>query len=123
MENPKIDGVEILGVTLKFSVPVNRHLYDLGSVSLKSGERNFVLDICQSRTNEECTEIDCDLEIDTDTFPVDEENNYQLTAEDLMFGTTGSLYIGDDWGEEPESITLFVKFEGGMTKAIDISIE
>jgi len=122
MKNPSIEGVEFLGVTINFEVPIERHLYDLGSLRLVSGNRNFVLDVVKSYTNEDETEIRCEVEIDTETFPINEENNYQLTATDLMFGVNGTLYIGQEWEEEPQSITLFVKI-GGMTKAIDLKID
>lgn len=119
---PSIENVEFLGVTIKFEVPVERHLYDLGSLHLVCEDRNFVLDVCQSYTNDECTEIRCELEVDTETFPLNQENNYQLTANDLMSNISGTLYIGQEWEERPESMTLFVKI-CGMTKAIDLEIE
>lgn len=122
MEKPSIEGVEFLGVTIRFEVPIDRNLYDLGSLRLVSENRNFVLDVVKSFTNENETEIRCELEVDTETFPINEENNYQLTANDLMFGVEGSLYIGQEWEEEPQSITLFVKI-GGMTKAIALNID
>lgn len=115
----EIEGVEFLGVTIKFNCPIERHLYDLGAVELECEGRKFIVDVCQSYTNEACDEIECDVEVDTDTFPV-EEWKYDLTAADLFINnTTGSLYIGSEYEVEPDSITLFVKF-GEMTKAIEL---
>jgi hypothetical protein len=116
----EIEGVEFLGVTIKFNCPIERHLYDLGSVHLECEGRKFIVDVCQSYTNEASDEIECDVEVDTDTFPVDEDCMYDLTVEDLFVNkTTGTLYIGCEYEVEPDSITLFVKY-GGMTKAIEL---
>jgi hypothetical protein len=122
MKNKLIKGVEFLSVLIKFEVPIDRNLYDLGSLNLKCENRNFVLDVVKSFTNENNTEIECVVEVDLDTFPISEENNYQLTANDLMFNAEGTLYIGTEYEEEPQVMTLFVKI-GGTTKAIDLKID
>ena len=118
----EIEGIEFLGVTIKFEVPIDRNLYDLGALELECEGRKYVLDVCKSYTNEERTEIECDLEVDTDTFPI-EEWKYDMTAEDLMLGKVkGTLYIGCEYEEVPISITLFVQYFE-MTKAIDLEID
>jgi hypothetical protein len=123
MKNPSIKGVEFLSILIKFEVPIDRNLYDLGSVHLQKDGRNFVLDVCKSFTNEESTEIECLVEVDTETFPLGEDTNYKLTAVDLSSGIDyGSLYIGTEYEEAPQSISLFVKING-MTKAIDLNID
>lgn len=122
-KKPKIKGIKFLQVVLSFDTPIDRNLYDLGSVHLDCEGRTFILDVCQSYTNENRTEIMCELEVDTDTFPVGEESEYDLTAVDLVVNkTTGTLYIGDEYEETPDSVTLFIK-SGGLTKAIELTLE
>jgi len=123
-KKPFIKGIKFLNVTLSFDTPVNRNLYDLGSVRLENGERSFILDVCKSYTNEDNTQIFCELEVDTDTFPIGEESNYDLTEADLVLykDTKGSLYIGDEYEETPDSITLFFK-SGKTTIAFDLQID
>jgi len=124
---PKIKGIEFLSVVLSFEVPIDRSLYDLGSVRLECEDRTFILDVCNSYTNDDNYDIECDLEVDTETFPMGDETNYDLTAIDLMLNsdTRGTLYIGCEYEEAPTSITLFVRSGGkkGLTKAIDLDID
>jgi hypothetical protein len=122
MKTPSIEGVEFLGVTISFEVPVDRDLYDLGSVQLEKDGRNFVLDVTESTLSDDEDEIECVIEVDTETFPVGEEYNYELMASDFVNGLKGTLYIGDEYEEEPQYMTLFVKI-GGMTKAIELKID
>lgn len=122
-KKPFIDGVKFLSVVVTFDTPINRDLYDLGSVRLNCEDRTFILDVCQSYTNANNTEIICDLEIDTETFPIGEDTKYDLTKSDLLLNNVkGTLYIGDEYEEEPTSITLFIK-SGRTTKAIDLLID
>ena len=130
MTTPFIEGVEFLGVTVLFNSPVDRSLYDFGAVRLECEGRNFVLDVTRSVTSDERDQIDLFLEVDTDTFPIGEENKYDLTVFDLKDGMNATLFIGNEWEEKPESMTLFVLSEGmkrmkgmTMTIAIDLKIE
>lgn len=126
MENEfQIEGVQFIDILVTFEVPIDRNLYDFGSVTLAKEGRNFILDPIASFTNDDATEVTIIVGVDAETFPKDETNNYQLTNLDL-FGKldVATLFIGDeDWEEEPSAITLFVRFEGGLTKAIDLEIE
>jgi hypothetical protein len=123
MNKPQILGVEFLSIIVTFDCPVDRNLYDFGALTLECERRNFILDVCQSYTNEESTEITLELEVDTDIFPVDTEYNYELTKEDLFSSKlTATLYIGSEYEVEPDYMTLFIK-SGETTKAIDVKID
>lgn len=127
MKNPMIDGVEILGVTIKLYGELDRtteHI-DLGAVTIKRGDREYILDIVQSYTNVEggFTTIETDLERDDDTFP---DCPYNITASDLMSNDVSvDVFIDGDFSQTIEHMTLFVRFNGGkgMTKAIDVVSE
>jgi hypothetical protein len=123
MNEPQILGVEFLSILVTFDCPVDRNLYDFGALTLECEGRNFILDVCQSYTNEESTKIELDLEVDTDIFPVGTEYNYELTKEDLYSSKlTATLYIGSEYEVEPECMTFFIK-SGETTKAIDVKID
>ena len=123
MNEPQILGVEFLSILVTFDCPVDRNLYDFGALTLECEGRNFILDVCQSYTNEESTKIELDLEVDTDIFPVGTEYNYELTKEDLYSSKlTATLYIGSEYEVEPECMTFFIK-SGATTKAIDVKID
>jgi hypothetical protein len=121
----QIEGVGFIDILVTFEAPVDRSLYDFGAVTLAKDGRNFILDPIISFTNDDATEITIIVGVDADTFPKDETYNYQLTNSDLFDKLdVATLFIGDEnWEEEPSAITLFVKFEGGLTKAIDLEIE
>ena len=119
-DNQRIN-VSFLGVEVKFEVPIDRNDYDLGRIVLENEGRNFALDVYQSYTNQENDTIFCDVHTDFDILSTD-EYNYQLSAEDLMFGAKGTMFVGDSFEEVPQSITLFVKI-GELTKAIDLAVE
>ena len=123
MNEPQILGVEFLSIRVIFDCPVDRNLYDFGALTLECEGRNFILDVCQSYTNEESTKIELDLEVDTDIFPVGTEYNYELTKEDLYSSKlTATLYIGSEYEVEPDYMTFFIK-SGETTKAIDVKID
>jgi hypothetical protein len=123
MNEPQILGVEFLSILVTFDCPVDRNLYDFGALTLECEGRNFILDVCQSYTNEESTKVELDLEVDTDIFPVGTEYNYELTKEDLYSSKlTATLYIGSEYEVEPECMTFFIK-SGETTKAIDVKID
>ena len=114
-------NVEILGLTVNlFGVRAEGDdTPDLGAIYLSRDGREYILDVYQSYTTESGdTEIDCDLEVDKDTF---EECAFDLTAEDLMSSDLkATFYIATEL--EIDSMTLFVKI-GSMTKAIDLEQE
>lgn len=114
-------NVSFLGVEIKFEVPIDRNDYDLGRIVLENEGRNFALDVYQSYTNQESDTIFCDVHTDFDILSTD-EYNYELTTEDLIFGTEGKMFIGDSFEEVPQSITLFVKIDE-LTKTIDLAVE
>jgi hypothetical protein len=124
--NEFIDGVEILGVTVVLygEIEENEHV-DLGALTIKRGNREYILDVVQSYRKFEggFTTIETDLEKDEDTF---DECPYDITSEDLMSDDLDiEFFIDGDFSANIEYITLFVRFggENGMTKAIDIQSE
>jgi hypothetical protein len=124
MKLPKIKGVEFLSVHLNFKVPIDVNLYDLGGIYLSRGERKFNLDTILSFTSFDYISMVCKLEVDLDWCPKDELCQYDLTIEDLMSDDlNASMYIGEEWEEEPQSITLFVRLNKTTTKAIELKID
>ena len=122
MNKPKIDGVIFLSLEISFYCQIDRNLYDVGSVNLECEGRNFVLDVCQSHTEENdlSVTITCKLEVDTETFPIGSEYNYQLLKTDLYSPNLKvSTYLGGEFEIAPEHMTLFVKVDE-TTKAIDV---
>lgn len=123
MSNPKIDGVEILGVTVVlYGERTDDDEIDLGSVTISRDGREYMLDVCQSYTKIDggFTTIETDLERDDELF---EDCTYDITSTDLMSSDLlVSLYIGGDHSLTIEHMTLFVRFggENGMTKAINV---
>jgi hypothetical protein len=114
-----MENVEILGLTVNlFGVRTeDMDTPDLGAVTLSKDGREYILDVCQSYTDESSgdTEIKCDLEVDKDIF---EDCEFDLTATDLMSSDLlAEFYIATEL--EIDSMTLFVKI-GSMTKAIDL---
>ena len=79
----------------------------LGAVTLQREGREYILDVVQSYTydDEDCagaTEIQCDLEVDEDTFG---ECPYDLTLEDLMSeDISAEFFIEDEETFEVEEI-------------------
>lgn len=123
-ENPKIDGVEILGVTVVLYGEIEENeTVDLGALTIKRDGREFILDVVQSYRKFEggFTTIETDLEKDEDTF---EDCPYDITSTDLMSDDLDiKFFIGGDFSANIEHITLFVKFPKGMVKAINIQSE
>ena len=88
----------------------------LGAVTLKRDGREFILDVCQSYTydDDDCesgTIIQCDLEIDEDTF---EDCPYDLTMEDLLSDLISAEFFieSDEVDFEVEQIILMFNHEG-----------
>lgn len=124
MKNPKIEGVEILGLTVVlYGEVTDDEEVDLGAVTISRDGREYILDVVQStRVFEDgFTTIETDLKEDVETF---DECPYDITDEDLMEDDVNvSFFIGGDFSATIEHMTLFVRFggENGMTKAIDVS--
>ena len=113
MSNPKIDGVEILGVTVVLYGEVKEtETVDLDALTIKCDGREFILDVVQSYRKFEggFTTIETDLEKDEDTF---KDCPYDITSTDLMSNNLDiEFFIDGDFSANIESITLFVKFGG-----------
>jgi len=117
----KIDGVQILGLEINLcGEKTVEDILDLGALTLRSDDREYILDAVASNIEHKNgdTEVSVKLAKDEEIFS---DCKYDLTSEDLMFNVNGEFYISSDL--HVDSITLFVKFEGGMTKAIDIREE
>lgn len=129
MKKPSIKNVIFLGIEIVFDCSVDKTLYDFGAVRLQCEDRTFILDVVSSTINDDESNIYLKLGVDTDTFPIAKESSlYDLTRGDLMSRKiSGTLYIGENFHEEPDFITLFVKFintdGSGCTKAINLDIE
>ena len=111
-----MENVEVLGLTVNLFGQCE-DTPDLGAVYLSYEGREYILDVVQSYTdtNSGDTEIDCDLEIDRDTF---EDCPYDLTQYDLMASRLeATFYIATEL--EIDKLSLFVKI-GDMTKVIDL---
>ena len=85
---------------------------DLGAVTLTVGSRNYILDITYTTFNNEQTAgtkltLECDLEIDLDTFAKGDEYNYELLISDLKSKELkATIFIG---GEQEDSINVDIK--------------
>lgn len=113
----------ILGVEIHFLYKVDRFLYDLGAVTLKKDDREYILDVVESweEEAEKHTVLGCKVVEDRDTFST---CNYDLTDADLLDKLdVAEIFVGgEEITEEPEYATLFIK-QGGCTKAIDLTFE
>jgi len=94
--------------TISVEIPILKNLPDngfalnLGALVLTLGKRNFTLDAQQTnfkngqKKGKKIT-FETSLGIDLDTFPVDGDNNYELTEADLKDkALTGEFYCSDD---------------------------
>ena len=116
--------IEFLGVTIVFDGNAERGIVDLGSITLKSGEREYKLDIETSLytfANGQTT-IECEVDEAKDIFG--DECKYDLTKEDLYNLDVAEIFISGEC-DEPEHQTLFVRSGGveGCTRAIDLTLE
>lgn len=81
---------------------------DIGALTIVSDKRNLILDA--SSTDFKNPQIkgrnftlEARLEIDFDTFPIDEENNYCVTVADILSKNfTGSLFLSDQDMDEDD---------------------
>lgn len=112
-----------LSVGIDFYCVVPREQYDLGLLTLKRSVRSLILDVTQSYTDDSNnhTYITCDLEFDEEVIEgLDSKSD--LKESDLLGLDEATLFIGDEFEIEPESITLFVK-SNGSTRAIELEID
>jgi hypothetical protein len=115
---------EFLSLELEFDCPVDRTKYDLGGVYIEREGRKYALDIVGSTQSEDGYTISCKLALDFETFPIGDDYPYNLPDEFLTKNSSLIItaYIGCDFDEAPESVTLYVK-RGGCTIALDASYE
>ena len=130
LEMDKIEGrlnindidISNLTVEIDFHCVVEREKYDLGTLRLKQGNKDLILDVTQSYSNDDNhhTTIQCKLEFD-DTLDDSFENN-MLLIDLYQKMDSATLFIGDEYEIEPESITLFI-VNNGNTTAVDLTID
>lgn len=109
MKEPEIEGVDIGNVDIHVEGLVEVGQIDIGSVQLENNGRKFALDVTSYHADgdKDWSIISCDIEVDTDTFPVD-EYKYDLTKDDLLdmnHGGTGTLYVTASEETEPFEVT------------------
>jgi hypothetical protein len=104
---------------------VEANLYDLGAVTLQCEKRSYILDATSSYINKENgkTIFDTKVELDKETF--DEScSRYDLTTADLFNPKLkATLFVGNDYEVEPESMTLLVTLESGDVYPIKLTNE
>jgi hypothetical protein len=104
---------------------VEANLYDLGAITLQCEDRSYILDATSSYINKENgkTIFDTKVELDKETF--DEScSRYDLTTADLFNPKLkATLFIGNDYEVEPESMTLLVTLESGDVYPIKLTNE
>ena len=121
-----MENVEFLGVALRVDGHIDLCQYGMGSVELKCEGRSYILDIVSSvstHIDEGFTIIECTIEVDKETFD-ETYTKYDLTISDLHSSDLkATIFIGDEYEEEPYTMTLFLKINGTLTKAIDLTNE
>lgn len=119
--------MKIKSLLIKFDGDHTDTTLDLGEVTLSRDGRENKYDIVKSNRffNGHETEITCQLSAGHDIFP---DCEYDLSEADFLSNDlVAEVYIAD--GEDGNAIddfnnaTLFVKFTGGLTKAIDLNLE
>lgn len=118
-EIPKLK-TEILSLVIDFYCRVDITSYDLGGVYVEREGRKYCWDIVSTSIENDGSRFVCQLEVDSETFPLGDEYPYTLTDEDLTQSSNliVTAYIGCEFEVEPESVTLFVK-KDGCTIALD----
>ena len=124
MITKKINNIDTtkLSVVIEFYCVVPREEYDLGTLRLKQGDKDLILDVTQSFSddNNNATTINAVLEFDDS---IDDSFKNNLTMADLYQPfDSATFFIGDSYEVEPDSITLFIVNDGN-TKAIDLTEE
>lgn len=121
----KIDGVEILGINLEFyHSDFDKTSFDFGTLRLQKDDREYVLDTSCGVLNNGTLEVNV-FEFDMPDEDILKHGKQNLKAIDLHDLDKAELFIGDEYEEEPDSMTLFVKFinkdGSGCTKAIELT--
>jgi len=120
----KINDIDVtkLTVSISFYCVVEPIEYDLGSLQLKQGDKDLILDVVKSEWYNENhhTEVICHLEFDSD-LSEDFKNN-MLFADLYQKMDSATLYIGDEYEIEPESIDLAIRHNGNTTM-VELSID
>lgn len=117
---------QILALEIEFEVPVDITQYDLGGVYAEREGRKYAWDIVKTEVINKNggTTFRCELDTDSETFPMGDEYPYTLKDEDLnqYRDLMITAYIGSEFDEAPQSVTLFVR-RNGCTIALDGSWE
>lgn len=93
-----------------------------GAITLSCEGREFIVDVVGSYWLQELgqTNVSCVVEVDKELF---EDCKFDLVEADLhSCDLKGTIFIGD-FSTELISATLFVKFGGTMTKAINLELD
>lgn len=125
MKTIPILETQILALEIQFEIPVDITEYDLGGVYAEREGRKYAWDIVSTTINNDNggTTFRCELAVDSETFPMGDEYPYTLKDDDFYHKDLMlTAYIGTEWEETPQSVTLFVK-RGGCTRAIEGSWE
>ena len=120
----KINDIDVtkLTVSISFYCVVKPIEYDLGSLQLKQGDKDLILDVVKSKWNNEnhYTEVLCDLEFDDD---LSEDFKNNMSFADLYNKMdSATLFIGDEYEVEPNSIDLAIR-DNGNTTMVELSID
>lgn len=116
-----METVNFLRVSIIIDEIIDICEIDLGAVTLTCENREYIVDITESEFTylNGQTIIECKLREDREVFF---ESKYDLLPEDFFNGNLKArIYIGCDY--ETVSQTLFIQFEGGLTKAINLIVE
>jgi len=120
----KINDIDVtkLTVSISFYCVVEPIEYDLGSLQLKVGDKDLILDVVKSEWYHENhhTEVIAHLVFDKD-LSEDFKNN-MLFADLYQKMDSATLYIGDEYEIEPESIDLAIRHNGNTTM-VELSID
>lgn len=115
-----IEGVNIHNLEVEIKGHVDRHIVDIGSLTLSVEDREYILDVTQSYSDhtenfsgEPILRLSCDLEVDRDTF---EDCPYDITKHDLLDADhndlNAELYVGGEEYFEVEQILLHFDIDG-----------
>ena len=124
MNANKINDIDTtqLSVVVEVYCIVEVDQYDFGSLRLKQGNKDLILDVTRSEwdNNNNHTTITCSLEFDDD---IDDSFKNNMALVDLYQKfDTATFYIGCEYEIEPESITLVIK-NNSNTTCRDLEIE
>jgi len=123
-----IDTTTILAAEIRIDDQVRVGEIDLGAVTLKKDDREFILDIVMSEWHRDHTgtTITCKLEQDKESFP---DCKYDLTSEDLRNGLDTATIFAEQTDKSNITVasdeiirTLWCK-SGSLTYAIDLKEE